>query len=140
MSMFDEFAESLSGKVSPTRLFPTAPATATVPVETVTIPVETPVKASPAPTTEPYFRVKSTEEVIDKLATAGAKGVSFARGLFEKIKHKMEQRDIEKLEKEIASLEEEKKKALEEAGLRAKKEALEKELVELKKPKLESVV
>jgi len=133
MSMFDEFAESVAEKVSPTRLFPTAPA------PTTTI-IETPVKEVSAPAPEPYFRVKSTEEVIDKLATTGAKGISFARGLFEKIKHKMEQRDIEKLEKEIANLEEEKKKALEEAGLRAKKEALEKELAELKKPKLESVV
>lgn len=129
MSMFEEFEENLASKVSPTKLFPEKPKVVTMPEEVI----------APAEYAKPTPSTKSVEEVIRELAHYGSEGIKKAREIYEKIKHKLETREIDKLEKEISELEEKKKEALTKAGLEEKKKQLEAELAEIKKKRLESI-
>jgi hypothetical protein len=77
---------------------------------------------------------------VEKLGEAGAKGITALRSLFERMKDKMKRKDVDRLENEIKELEDEKKLQLEKAGLLDQKIKLEKELEEIKKRKLESLI
>jgi predicted phage tail protein len=141
MSLFDEFAEGI--KVSPTKNFPSVQTGFVTEMPTqVQTPSEyvRPVYQSGSGGFMPGIGSQSSRETIEKLAKAGSAGITKARELFEKMKASRAHKDIDKLEKEIAELEEAKKEALEKAGLEEQKTKLTKELNELKKPKLEAMV
>lgn len=92
-------------------------------------------------------QLKSSEEAIEtlkggaeKLGEVGSKAVTALRTLFEQIKDKIKRKDLEKLEREITEIEEEKKIILERAGLLQHKKKLEDQLREIKSRKLEGLI
>lgn len=110
---------------------------------------ETPVSIESEPTaTEPIMKeetseIPSTDELLERvktLAGAGSKALVGLRSLFEQVKEKIKRRDVERLEREIAKLEEEKKTELEKSGLLDQKKKLEQELIEVKTRKLASLI
>lgn len=96
---------------------------------------------------QPEFATKSTEEAIatlkggvEKLGEIGSKGIVALRTLFEQMRDKIKRRDVEKLEKEIEKIEDEKKRELEKAGLLKHKQKLEEQLKAIKSRKLEGLI
>lgn len=164
MSEFEKFEDELASKVSPTGMFQREEAaleakgkTMFEPLSAVNIHTKddslnalaTPLSASMpkrvgtiipgagSETTEEFL--KKVTPLLERLGKAGAAGIVKARELLEKMKESKAHKDIDKLEKEIAELEETKKKVLLEAGLKEQKAKLESELNALKMPKLQEV-
>lgn len=138
MSIFEDYGNALASKLSPT-----TPSEPQIIVEPAGVPKE--IVVQPLSPKSTYIHGQGSEsnkelfEKLGKLATAGMAGITKARELFENIKAKREHKDLDKLEKEIASLEEAKKEALKQVGLEEQKTKLEAELNALKKPKLQEV-